>query len=433
MNQQPVNEPALNEPALAAPVRSRREGLGPLVVLMISQLLSGVGVASGIAVGGLLAEKLAGTVSMAGLAQTSSVLGAGLWAIPLARLAVRRGRRWSLTIGYSLAVFGAVLVFVAAGVGSIVVLCLGMLAFGAATASGLQARFAATEVVSAGYRARAMSLVLWSTTLGAVAGPNLSRIGSDLGARLGIEPLAGPYLFSLLGLAAAALIVGLRLHAPRRVAWSTDGTDGGEEEAAEPVVRLGVGAALRAGFADPSTRLALVTVTASHMIMVGVMVMTPVHMHHHGLSLDLVGLAISIHIVGMYGASPVMGWLADRISARGVIIIGVGILTCAVLVGGFFGDGGMVPISVTLGLLGLGWSAGVIGGSTLLTESAPEGTGLTLQGASDSGMNLAAAASSAFSGPILAWGGYAALSGVAGVFLVPLVVLLILGFLRRRG
>ena len=404
-----------------------------MIVLMVSQLLAGVGVASGIAVGGLLAEKLSGTVSVAGLAQTSSVLGAGLWAIPLARLAASRGRRWSLALGYGLAVLGAALVFVAAGVGSVVVLFVGMLAFGAATASGLQARFAATEVVSTAYRARAMSLVLWSTTLGAVAGPNLSRVGSDLGARLGIEPLAGPYLFSLLGLAAAALIVGLRLHAPRGSEGggsARDGAPGGGQVA--PASRIGIGAALRAGLTDPNTRLALVTVTASHMIMVGVMVMTPVHMHHHGMGLDLVGVAISIHIVGMYGASPVMGWLTDRISARGVITFGVGILTAAVLVGGLFGDGGMVPISITLGLLGLGWSAGVIGGSALLTESAPEGTGLTLQGASDSGMNLAAAASSAFSGPILAWGGYAALSGVAGVFLLPVVVLLALSSLGTR-
>ncbi|MET0695458.1 MAG: MFS transporter, partial [Propionibacteriaceae bacterium] len=240
-----------------------------LNVLVVSQLLAGVGVASGIAVGGLLAEELSGTVALAGLAQTSSVLGAGLWAIPLARLAGRRGRRWGLSAGYALAVLGTGLIFAAAALGSLVLLFVGLAGFGAATAAGLQARFAATEVASVAYRARAMSLVLWATTIGSIAGPNLSQLGSDLGVRLGIEPLTGPYLFSLVAFAGATLIIAFRLRSP--VA----------EEPTEPVARLGLTAALRVGLTNPLTRLAIVAITCSHTVMVGVMVMTPVHMHNH--------------------------------------------------------------------------------------------------------------------------------------------------------
>ncbi len=168
--------------------------------------------ASGVAVGGLLAQQLTGSTAFAGFAQTCSVLGAGIWAIPLARLAGRRSRRRGLAVGYSLALAGVLMIFTAVTLRSVPLLFVAFGFFGAATAAGLQARFAATELVGAAYRARAMSFVLWSTTLGSVAGPNLSQLGADLGARWGTERLTGPYLFSLpaFALTAAAIGIGLR-------------------------------------------------------------------------------------------------------------------------------------------------------------------------------------------------------------------------------
>lgn len=401
-------------------LRSHRLG-----VLVVSQLLAGVGVASGVAVGGLLAEQVSGTVAMAGLAQTSSVLGAGLWAIPLARLAGRRGRRWSLAVGYGLAVVGTLLIFLAAALGSVVILFVGLAAFGAATAAGLQARFAATEMASVAYRARAMSIVLWATTVGSVAGPNLSELGSQIGSRLGIEPLTGPYLFSLVAFSGAALIIGIGLAPPRTARLELEAIPpaGAEPESPAVVKHLGLLPSLKIGLANPVTRLGIVAIACSHTIMVGVMVMTPVHMDHTGFSLDLVGLVISIHILGMYGASPLMGWLTDKISAVGVLVLAVQIFAVALALGATADNPSMLVISLALGLLGLGWSAGVIGGSTLLSESATPETKVSVQGATDSIMNLAAAASSALSGLVLGAGGYPALTGVAAVVLLPMAVL----------
>ena len=406
----------------------RRSGLG---VLVVSQLLAGVGVASGVAVGGLLAEQLSGTVVVAGLASTSSVLGAGLWAIPLARLAGRRGRRWGLGCGYALAVVGSLLVLGSAALQSVVLLFVGLAAFGAATAAGLQARFAATELTSPAYRARALSVVLWATTLGSVLGPNLSEVGARLGEALGIEPLTGPYLFSLVAFAAAALTIVLGLRPPRATTGPTDPTDDADPtdpastdaSGGAPVEQVRFWPALRLGLAAPLTRLAVVAITCSHTVMVGVMVMTPVHMNHLGFSLDLVGLVISIHIFGMYGASPVMGWLADRISAVGVLLLGVAILAVALVLAALAGEPSMLVIALALGLLGLGWSAGMVGGSLLLAESVVAEAKVSVQGATDAVMNVAAAASSAVSGLVLGWAGYPGLAVVAAVVLVPMAVL----------
>jgi len=406
-----------------------------LNVLVVSQLLAGVGVASGIAVGGLLAEQLSGTVALAGLAQTSSVLGAGLWAIPLARLADRRGRRWGLSCGYGLAVIGTLLILASPAMDSLVLLFLGLGAFGAATAAGLQARFAAVEVVEAGYQGRAMSIVLWATTLGSIAGPNLSQLGSDLGVRLGIEPLTGPYLFSMVAFAGAALVIALRLQVATVAepeASLLSPVEPAGRTAASSAPRLGWAAGLRIGLRNPSTRLAVVAITCSHTVMVGVMVMTPVHMHDNGFSLFLVGLVLSIHIFGMYGASPVMGVLVDRISSRGVLLVGVAIFIAALLVGGTADQHSMLAISLALGLLGLGWSAGMIGGSTLLTESVSDEVKASVQGGTDAVMNLAAACSAALSGLVVRWGGYAALNLVAAVVLLPMAVLVVRSMAARR-
>ncbi len=401
-----------------------------LNVLIVSQLLAGVGVASGIAVGGLLAEQLSGTVTLAGLAQTCSVLGAGLWAIPLARLAGHRGRRWGLSAGYGLAILGTVLILAAAVLDSVVLLFIGLAGFGASTAAGLQARFAALELAPAAYRARAMSLVLWSTTIGSIAGPNLSQLGSDVGVRLGIEPLSGPYLFSLVAFAGAALIIAVRLHPP----VDADDPGSGALPPGNAVPRLGLGPALREGLRNPLTRVAMVAITCSHTVMVGVMVMTPVHMHNQGFSLFLVGLVLSIHIFGMYGASPVMGWLADKFSSVAVLLIGVGVFAVALAVGAAAERHSMLTISLALGLLGLGWSAGMIGGSTLLTESVSPEAKVSIQGGTDSVMNLAAACSAALSGVIVGWGGYPALNAVAAVVLLPMGILTLRLVLQtRRG
>ena len=177
-------------------------------MLVVSNILGGVGVASGIAVGALLVEQVGGT-SVAGLGQAMSVLGAAIAAVPLVAVATRWGRRWALTLGYALAVLGGALVVVAATLGSLVLLLLGLGLFGVAQATNLQTRYAASELAPAATRARTMSIVVWVTTIGSVAGPNLTAAGARLGVGVGVPALAGPYLFSVAAFALAGIVLSL--------------------------------------------------------------------------------------------------------------------------------------------------------------------------------------------------------------------------------
>ena len=47
-----------------------------------------------------------------------------------------------------------------------------------------------------------MSLVLWATTIGSVAGPCSRRPATRSGIALGLPPLVGPFLFSAVAFAA---------------------------------------------------------------------------------------------------------------------------------------------------------------------------------------------------------------------------------------
>ncbi|MBP2412748.1 MFS family permease [Arthrobacter stackebrandtii] len=421
-------------------------------VLVIGQLLSGVGVASGVAVGGILAAQLAGTTAASGFVQTASALGAGLVAVPLANLAVRAGRRWALSAGFALGAVGAATVLLAAALGQFWLMAAGMLFFGSATAAGLQARYAAVDGAPPEKAGRAMAIVIWATTVGSVAGPNLSEPGRQLGISLGLVPLSGPFVFSLVAFVTAALVISIFFLAPPAAAPAAQAAaspnDGAAEASgfgedrgpalsaagastpAKPAKGHGAWRALRLASHNPRALAALATVTGGHAIMVGVMVMTPVAMDAHGHSLEIIGIVISLHILGMYAASPIFGWLVDRLGPLRVVLLGCAIFLAAIATGAVVSDSSNpVLMSVALTLLGLGWSACLIGGSSLLNQSAPDELRVPLQGANDMMMNFGAAGMAALAGPVLALGGFFWVNMMALAVLVVMVVLGVRAFL----
>jgi MFS family permease len=395
-----------------------------LSVLSAAVALGGLGVTVGITVGGLLAREVAGSDAAAGLGQTASVLGAALIAVPLARVSDRRGRRTGLALGYGVAVLGALVVVAAAAASSLPLLLAGLFLFGAATSSGLQARYAAADLAEPEHRGRALSLVVWATTIGSVLGPNLAEPGGALGSALGLPDLGGAFVLSVAAFAIVVLGALLLLRPDplllaRRLAVGSG--------PAGPPPRTGAGAALRAVWASPGGRLGVTAVVVSHAVMVGLMVMTPVHMGGghggvEGTTLRLIGLVISVHVAGMYLFSPLVGWLADRAGGAATVALGGGLLLLAGVIAGTAPAGAATQLAVGLFLLGLGWSCGLVAGSTLVTESVPAPLRPTAQGATDLLMGLGAAVAGAVGGPLLAVGGFGLVAVVSALLVVPLAV-----------
>ncbi len=382
-------------------------------VLVSAQILGGIGLGATVSVGALLAAEVSGSPAWSGMAATMSTLGAALIAVPLARSAQAKGRRVALAVGSTVAALGAVIATAAAAITFFPLLLVGLALAGAGSATNLQARFAATDLALPLHRARQLSLVVWSTTIGAVLGPNLIEPGELIGASIGLPTLTGPFVFTV-GAQIAAMLVyffGLRPDPLLTALKNAPPRDG----ATPP----------RHGFAtlrvNALARYAVVAVAFSHATMVAMMSMTPVHLYGHGATLVIVGFALSLHIAGMYALSPVFGWIADRWGRIRTILFGQIILVASLLLA-WIGAESQTLVIVSVILLGLGWSASTIAGSTLVAEAAPVDDRAGLQGVSDLLMNSTAAVFGALAGPVLALVGYSGL-GVASLLLVGVVVI----------
>ncbi|MGW4204886.1 MFS transporter [Streptomyces sp. NPDC004726] len=386
------------------------------VALVASQILGGLGIATGVALAAMLAQQVTGTDALSGLASTASVVGTALLSVPLAALMTARGRRPGLVLAYTIGAVGSGIVVLAAVVGNFPLLLLGLAAFGAANSANLQARFAAADLALPERRGQAISLVVWATTIGAVLGPNIAAPAGRTVSGLGIPAAAGPFVWAAgIFLLAAALLQVLLRPDPLLTARALSPAGRSREGRS-------LGAGVRAVRESPMAVLALVTLAVSHTVMVSVMSMTPVALSHHGAGIQLIGLVISGHIAGMYAFSPVMGRLADRYGRLAVIGLAIALLATATLLAGTAGAS-HARTSAGLFLLGLGWSAGVVAGSALLTDSVPLPSQAPAQGLSDLVMNAAAGVGGALAGLVVAQAGYGWLNVIAAALLLPLAAL----------
>ncbi|HET7387554.1 MAG TPA: MFS transporter [Nocardioidaceae bacterium] len=388
----------------------QRRTLGTLVV---SQASGGLGNTLGIAVAALLAERLSGSEKLAGLAQTTQVLGAAVAAYALARLMGRRGRRPGLALGYGIGGSGAVLCVLAGVLGSFPLLLFGSGLFGAASAANSQSRYAAIDLAVPARRARALATVVWATTVGAVVGPNLVGVAGRFAVSVGLPRLTGPFAFAVLALALGAAVVAVLLRPdPLLVAREAARTHQEPVTTATSTSWSRVAASVRE---RPGVAAGMAALALGHAVMVAIMVMTPLHMRHGGATLQVIGLVVSVHVLGMYALSPAVGWAADRFGRPRLLGAGAGVLLLALALAGSSPMGTSWQIGVGLFCLGLGWSMCTVTASTLLSESAPLSARTDVQGAADLVMGLTAAAAGALGGVIVGFLGFAALNVFAAV------------------
>lgn len=382
-------------------------------VLAAGQVLGGIAFGATVSLGALLAADLSGQESLSGLATASVTLGASLCAIPLARLAARRGRRFALTLGNLLALLGIAVVITAAATRVFPLLVVGVLLIGAGNAGNLQSRFAATDLAASHRRGRDLGTVVWATTVGGVLGPLLLTPGEAIGGAIGMPPLTGAYAFSIVAQAAAFALYlsALRpdpLLTAQRLARTGDARRDHIIETDRPA----------------AARYAIFAVAGSHVVMASVMAMTPVHLAHlapEHVTL-IVGTTIALHVFGMYGLSPLFGLLADRQGRIPTILVGQALLASSLLLAAVAPES-QWSVLVALFLLGVGWSAATVAGAALLTESTLTGERPRRQGLSDTIMTLSAAVGAVLAGVVLSLIGYGGLALVALVIVAAVTVL----------
>jgi MFS family permease len=400
-----------------------------LQTLVTSQAVGALGITIGIATASLLARDLSGSEELAGLAQTTQVLGAAVGSWALAGLMGRRGRRVGLVTGYAVGASGAALAVLAGVVDSMTLLLVGAALLGATSSANYAARYAATDLATPGNRGRSLSIVVWATTLGAVVGPNLTGPSARLADALDIPELTGPFALGALGMVLAAIVVWVRLRPdPLLVARASAAeavevrempVTSLETRGASGTPKPSVREAIRA---QPAIGAAIAGLAAAHAVMISVMVMTPLHMEHGHAELRVIGFVISLHVLGMFAFAPLVGLAADRFGRVAVLAAGGVVLLVSLVLCARAPEGSSHEIFVGLFLLGLGWSLATVSAATMVAELAPMGALTQVQGAADLVMGLAAAAGSAMSGVIVGEVGFPALAGFASVFAVAVLV-----------
>ena len=399
-----------------------------VLVLSAGTVLSGFGTGASLSVGALVLAELSGNEAISGLSSALFNAGAAVAGIPLARIAARRGRRAALVTGSGIAALGALIAIIAGAVHAWPLFAAGVALVGVSSAVSLLARFAATDLALPNDRARDLSFVVWSITIGAVIGPNLITPGEAVGRALGILPLAGVFLFALAAQVLAALVnwfglrpdplLAARLLPPETASTPVIASSSGESAEAGDAVAAGTDHGAATGAGSPRARwLVIVGIAMAQAIMVALMAMTPLHIMHHEGTAALVGITISMHIAGMYALSPVFGTLASRFGRPRVLWLGWALLACAVVLSYIAGPS-QILVQIALTTLGLGWSAVTVAGAALLTELTPSTVRPKWQGRSDTIMSASGAVAGVLAGVVFALGDFAFLALVSAVFLV---------------
>ena len=389
-----------------------------LRVLVTGQVVAAASLSAAVTVGAFVIQDILGQQTpWGGLSSATFTMGSAFMSQVLARVMSKRGRRVGLEYGYSLAIAGGLIAGFGVNRNSLVFFLLGLFLYGSGQASNLLSRYAAMDLAAPDKRSQAMSYILFGSTFGAVFGPVLIKPAEQIGVdTFGWSLYTGPWIASAFFFVFALVNVAVRLRPdPLQISGGLVSQQG------VGVVTPNLGAALRIISGIRNARVALASMVISQVTMVAIMTMTPVHLKIHGHE-GVSPYVISLHIAGMYAFSPLVGKFADRHGKLLSISVGGVLLVAATIMAALAGDAATL-LWPSLWLLGLGWSFGLIGGSSLLVESVPEGSRVTVQGAADLLMSFCGGMAGFSSGFIRKAFGFHMLSNLGTVLALVLVVI----------
>ena len=355
----------------------------------------------------IVAVRLAGTDSVAGVPSSTMTFSQAFMALPIALLMGRYGRRIGLSLGYGMGALGGLVGLLALATGSFPLLLVSAALLGISRGSADQGRFVAGEIFPEAERARMIGRFVFAGTIGAVVGPLLvSPSGIVLGSIVQ-NPDMGPWALALVFNTLSALIIFFLLRPdPMIIARSIAATHTDESEVKQSARPLAVLLML------PKVQLAIIAALVSQTVMVVLMVMTPLYMDHHHHGRDNISLVIAAHTLGMYGLSAVTGYLIDRFGRIPMLYAGALVMISSALLSPLTAD--QYVLAATLFLLGLGWNFGYVASSSLLADTLQGTERVRVQGINETLVFLSAGIGSLAAGPLFASGGYAAV-GNAGI------------------
>jgi MFS family permease len=394
-------------------------------ILFVEQSLASAGFIAASTLNSIVGATLSHHSNWAGVPTAVYLLAGAFSAFAWGYIMDAIGRRGGLTLGLFLGVIGSAFAFIAIAKTSFVFFLIGMIFMGVANAAVQLGRFAAAEVNPPDARGRAISNVVIGGTFGAVFGPNLVGPMGILVKSIAGDELAGAYAvsFILFLIGMLAVYFGLRPD-PREI---------GREVAAKfPETQAGssVARSIREVLSQPAALTAVIAMSLGQVVMVLVMVITSLHMRNHDHMLRDISFVISAHTLGMYAFSIISGRLADRFGREPVILVGASTLILACLSATISPD--VLPLSVALFLLGLGWNFCFVAGSALFSDQLSQLERSRMQGFSDLLVGLCSAVASLSSGLIFAAVGYNMMAYVSALISVVPLIVVVAWMMRKK-
>jgi MFS family permease len=290
-----------------------------------------------------------------------------------------------------------------------------------ARSAGDQSRYVGAEVFTQSRRAKVIGLIVSAGTIGAILGPLLVPISTTWMARTNLPQETGPFIISaiLMVYATGAVFFFLRPD-PRELGQAIAVQEAAEDpQSIENVVAER--RPLRQILVAPMVQLAIFSMVIGFFVMAFLMVITPLHMDRAAHTTTAISTVIMAHTLGMYGLSWLTGGLIDRFGRIPMILAGAALLAVSCILAPL---SLRVPIlGLALFLLGLGWNFCYVAGSSLLSDALAANERARAQGASEAVVAVSAGLASLSVGLVFAQGGFLAVSLVALVFCLFLVLL----------
>jgi MFS family permease len=318
-------------------------------------------IAIGLAVGpgSAVVVDLAGRLDAAGYFIAAYNVGAASGGALIGRAMDRWGRRPMLVAAYGTAALGFALAGVGIRASSLAIFLGGDVVLAAGMGGIHLTRVAAAEMFPPSGRGRAVGRIQVSALAGALAGTLLLSASGPASRLLHIDVVASVW-FAAVPLLILAMLLASRTPETRTIARNLAAYHPDTSAAARPRATVFQRRPLVTGIAS----LAL-----ANAAMVMAMGVTGAALRHDGHGVSAIGFALAAHFFGMFGLSPLVGRLTDRLGRRPVILAGFATLAAGGTMIAFVP--GVVGFSVGIFLVGLGWSGAYIGGTVLVTDATP--------------------------------------------------------------
>jgi MFS family permease len=388
-----------------------------VAVLVTAQALLGSQLSLIFVIAGLAGQSLASNVCYATLPITMIVFGSMTTAPWLSALMQRFGRRAGFILGCAGGAIGAMISAYGLLQASFPLFLIGSFFTGIYMSAQGFFRFAAADTASDTFRSRAISYVMAGGLVGAVLGPGLVKLTSDIM----VIPFLGSYLtVVVLNFLGILLFFALDIPVVSQLATVT-----GKIRSRWQLIK------------EPRILVAIICAMVSYSLMNLVMTSTPLAIVGCGFSQSNAADVVSSHVLAMFVPSFFTGHLIDRFGAKRIVATGLVCLGCAGLTG--LAGVELLNFFAALILLGLGWNFAFIGATTMLAAAHTPAERGRVQGMNDFMVFGLVTVASAASGSLMNCSGGSPVEGWVSVNLamIPLLALaagaLIWLFFKEKG